>query len=293
MKIYEYANQWLQDHIIVVRQSTAENYAYAIKRFQHFFEDQELSELSKSNVAETFRKMSAQGLSRSSIYNVRQVFRAIYRSAQSQHLIDNNPFSNLPLPADAQTKLVDAYSLEEMHKLIMAAAQDTMGDSFVFMMMTGLRLHEVINLKWEDYNSERHIIYIRQSKTARGVAQIAISQLAEIILQRQPVYEHGYVFSNLHKQPLSKTSMRKLLYRLRELSGVTDATNHRCRHTFCTLMIEAGADAKTVSTLARHSSVAFTMQRYVTCNIDRQRKELGLLDNIFANVNQKRKNSIA
>lgn len=192
MKIYEYADQWLQDHSIVVRQSTSENYAYAVKRFRYFFEDRELEELSKSDVAAAFREMSANGLSRSSIYNVRQVFRAIYREAQERHLTDANPFADLPIPADAPSKLVDAYSIGEQEKLVEAAAKDPMGDCFIFLMLTGLRLNELINLRWADYNSENHTIFIRQSKTASGVAKIAISQLAEIIAQRQPIYPHGY-----------------------------------------------------------------------------------------------------
>ena len=78
---------------------------------------------------------------------------------------------------------------------------------------------------------------------------------------------------------ITMSSMKKLLKRIKAATGI-DVTNHKCRHTFCTRLVEAGADVKTVSTLARHSSVAFTMQRYVTSDLQRQRQSLSLLDRL-------------
>jgi integrase len=37
---------------------------------------------------------------------------------------------------------------------------------------------------------------------------------------------------------------------------------HECRHTFASYMIAAGVNAKALSTYMRHSSVAFTLDRY-------------------------------
>ncbi len=280
MKIYEFADKWLISRADYLRESTYINYAYAITRFKRFFPDAELTQLTPSDVASAFSIMAEQALSRSSIYNVRQVMRAVYNQAVEDDLIAKNPFRKAKIPVTAPQKRVVAYTPEEEKVIIQQASNDILGDPYIFLLLTGLRVSELINLEWSDYDPQTHCISIRKSKTKSGVATIAISHTAEALIGRQKkMPTHNRIFSNTKGNPLSISSMRKLLKRLKSVTHIDDVTNHKCRHTFCTRMIELGVDPKTVSSLARHSSVAFTMQQYVTSSIQMQRDGLELLDN--------------
>lgn len=279
MQVYELCDKWLSEREGFVRISTLQNYEYAIRRFKRYFEDTAIEKLSASDVASAFRKMADDNFSYSSIYNVRQVLRAIYRNAICNGLTASNPFNRAQIPLYASIKEVNSYTVDEQAAIIAAASEDVLGDCYIFMLLTGLRVSELMQLRWENYDRNKHTIRIAVSKTFHGVATIAISDKAEAIILRQEVQQHGYIFSNTRGNPLTMSSMKKLLKRIKAATGI-DVTNHKCRHTFCTRLVEAGADVKTVSTLARHSSVAFTMQRYVTSDLQRQRQSLSLLDRL-------------
>ena len=280
MKIYEFTDKWLLRKKGYVRDSTLINYLYAIKRFKKYFENSELTDISREIVLEKFLVMCKDGCSRSSIYNVRQVMGAVYGIAQEQGIVCCNPFKKAKIPEQAPEKIVEAYSLEEQSRLVKAASEDMLGDLYIFLILTGLRKSEFLNLKWGDYNKHCHTLNITKSKTRSGVRKIMLSPKAESILLRQPRYNHEYIFSTSKGNRASVTSLKKLCRRL-EMEVGFHVTCHRARHTFCTrLVCDAEADPKTVCSLSGHSSVAFLMQRYVTSDFKKQRQALSLLDEI-------------
>jgi integrase len=55
-------------------------------------------------------------------------------------------------------------------------------------------------------------------------------------------------------------------------------TLHECRHTYASLMIEAGVNAKALSTYMGHASIAITMDRYGHLMPGSEDQAAGLLD---------------
>ena len=54
--------------------------------------------------------------------------------------------------------------------------------------------------------------------------------------------------------------------------GIHNANFHLLRHTYATVCIESGFDAKTVSELLGHSNVNITLNRYVHSSLEMKRK---------------------
>lgn len=263
-----------------VRESSLMNYNYAIQRFKRYFDDTEIKNITRSRVSEQFLAMVNDGYSHSSIYNVRQIMSEVYDIAAEQNLVSVNPFKKVKIPEEASVKVVDAYTIEEQNRLIEAASEDMLGELYIFLMLTGLRKSEFVNLQWSDYNPKKHTIRIKKSKTVSGVRTIALSPKAEIIILRQARLPHGYIFSTSKGNRISVTSLKKLCRRLEKEVGF-NVTCHRARHTFCTRMVvDAKIDPKTVCSLSGHKSVAFLMQRYVTADLTRQRTALAALDKL-------------
>ena len=281
MDIYSYSDKWLQEREGYIRYSTFLNYSYAIRRFKKYFGNREISELERTEVSEQFLLMSNEGCSASAIYNVRQVMAAVYSAAVEEQLAVINPFKKIKIPPQAKKKVVEAYTLEEQAALIKAAKNDVLGEIYIFLLHTGLRKGEFINLRWEDYDAGKHTLSITKSKTDTGLRKVALSDTAEQILLSQRQYAHGFIFSTTQKRQISVTSLKKLCKRLSKEVGF-NVTCHRARHTFCTRMvIDAKIDPKTVCTLSGHKSVAFLMQRYVTSDYVKQKKALVVLDGIM------------
>jgi integrase len=63
-----------------------------------------------------------------------------------------------------------------------------------------------------------------------------------------------------------------------EAAGVEPITLHECRHTFASLMIAAGVNAKALSTYMGHSSITITLDRYGHLMPGNEDEAAGLLD---------------
>ncbi len=63
-----------------------------------------------------------------------------------------------------------------------------------------------------------------------------------------------------------------------EEAGLQRLTLHECRHTFASLMIAAGVDAKALSTYMGHANIAITLDRYGHLMPGNEAEAAGLLD---------------
>ncbi|MBA2579299.1 MAG: tyrosine-type recombinase/integrase, partial [Thermoleophilaceae bacterium] len=61
-------------------------------------------------------------------------------------------------------------------------------------------------------------------------------------------------------------------------AGLGSITLHECRHTFASLMIAAGVNAKALSTYMGHANIAITLDRYGHLMPGNEEEAAGLLD---------------
>ena len=120
--------------------------------------------------------------------------------------------------------------------------------AFLFGCLTGLRLSDILSLRYEDIEGRR--LTKKIIKTGKVEYMTLNSQAVELIGSGT-----GRIFPSLHRN--SKFS--KYLRRWAKAAGVSKAiTFHSSRHTFAVLMLSAGVDIYTLSRLLGHSSVTTT-----------------------------------
>jgi integrase len=68
----------------------------------------------------------------------------------------------------------------------------------------------------------------------------------------------------------------------REPSLLEQITPHACRHTFASLMIAAGVNAKALSTFMGHANISITLDRYGHLMPGSEAEAAGLLDAYLA-----------
>ncbi len=61
-------------------------------------------------------------------------------------------------------------------------------------------------------------------------------------------------------------------------AGLKRITMHECRHTYASLMIDAGVNAKALQTYMGHASISITMDRYGHLMPGNEEEAAGLLD---------------
>jgi integrase len=67
-------------------------------------------------------------------------------------------------------------------------------------------------------------------------------------------------------------------YAAGEAAGLARITLHECRHTYASLTIAAGVNAKALSTYMGHSSIQITYDRYGHLMPGNEKEAAGLLD---------------
>ena len=130
----------------------------------------------------------------------------------------------------------------------------------------GLRINEALHLKSRDIDSTRQVIVVRNGK-GRKDRQVPLSPrllqcLREYYKRERPRGE--YLFPGRSgDSALSKQAFAKVLGPTVRKAGIgKKVTAHVFRHSYCTHLIEAGADLRSVQVLMGHASIQSTA-RYV------------------------------
>lgn len=123
---------------------------------------------------------------------------------------------------------------------------------------TGLRISEIVNLKWTDLNNGKLTIYGKGSKTRI----ISINQPLESEI-RTLKGKSEYIFCSSSLKPLNRKNMDKLIKRLAKKANLEKKVScHWLRHSTASHALNNGASLHQVQTLLGHDSLN-TTARYL------------------------------
>jgi integrase len=198
----------------------------------------------------------------------------IFKRAARVYGLPRNPVAQVERPRLPRRAGIDVFSRDEVMALVRAAANEQDGTLYLTAAFTGLRLGELLGLRWEDVDFEADTIRVRRNWTAggegtpksgRGRAVPMIGDVAQALArlgQRErftgdqdlvfcdPLGRHlGYKsLSQRYKDALSRAELRQLRF-------------HDLRHTFGTHAIRH-ADPREVMEWMGHADLA-TTQKYL------------------------------
>jgi len=155
---------------------------------------------------------------------------------------------------------------------------------------SGLRISEVLGLKWEDIHFEEGLADVLRSVVhgSVGPCKTEVSQqpvpLDELTLEQlrswrtlsRYALESDWVFASpslFGRMPIwANASLRKVLQPAARKAGITKRVGwHTFRHTYSSLLAETGNDVKVVQELMRHAKVATTMEVYTHAGMEKKR----------------------
>ena len=136
----------------------------------------------------------------------------------------------------------------------------TFASALRLLSITGCRLSEILNLRWEDVNDDGSAICLVDAKT--GPRVVPLAGVAQTILGR--IERAGtYVFPAVGgDRPMTRKAFHRYWTRVKELSGLTGIRPHDLRHTAGTYAAQAGFNAFNVRDFLGHRSIAMSA-RYV------------------------------
>ncbi len=276
--LYELLDTWLLIYKLgLVKETTYRCYDYAIKKIKKCQQDVPLDLFGSVNFKSLLCQMMSDGLSKSTITKVHICIKSAFAIAVDSGTVAHNPAYKVAIPQNAPEKKIEALTVPQQKQVIDACHETMYGEYALFLICTGLRISEFINLRWDDYDQSNSCLKITQSKTEAGIRIIPLLRPAEIILTLQPRVSE-YIFLQKNGNQLTKSVMRRLYERLRRLTGIQEITNHVYRHTYATRAVEQHIEYTALAKILGHTSPAFTMQRYVTPDLEHLKKEVRRLD---------------
>ena len=199
---------------------------------------------------------------------------------------------------EPQPKIQPLARDEARHLVVVAEAQFPRWHPWVLLALrTGLRLGEQLALQWGDidFNGRRAQI---QRNLVRGVltspkshqrrfvdlsAELADTLLGWRRLQRARWLQKGqalppWVFPSLEGSALDERNVRHVFARMLQTAELRQIRIHDCRHTFASLLLQAGAPITYVSQQLGHADPSITFRVYAHYLPDGSQKDVDRLD---------------
>ena len=227
------------------------------------------------------------------INNILVPMRSVMRFALKAGLIDNNPMAMVEnLKVDKPD--IHPLSIDEVHQLL-DAVLPFYKDFFIVAFFTGMRFGEMSALKWKHVDFNHRVLMIRETrvrgeegrtKTPGSVRDIKMLEPVVEALRRQRVITMGrsdYVFLNQSGAPLLPDSVNYHIWKpALEKAGLTARSLYQTRHTFATLMLDAGELPGWVQKMMGHASLKMILERYYSYIKNYQRDDgVAFMENVY------------
>ena len=193
---------------------------------------------------------------------LRETTSAMFRYAIAQGYIDKNPVKETKKYPIADKGGVQYFTDDQLEKI-----WDTVDEFWVeplkFIVNTGLRSGEMVNLRWidVDLDGDRPNIKVTSSEeweTKTGKTRsIPLNSVALEIIERWQERDAKYVFISKQGQQINqRRPLGALQTALKKLGLKGDV--HKLRHTFASNLVMKGVDLYTVKELLGHADLAST-----------------------------------
>jgi integrase len=215
--------------------------------------------------------------------------RAVYRRAVDVGELAINPCSGLQMPTVTGRR--ERFATPSEAEALIAALPEADRAIWATAMYAGLRRGELMALRWSDVDLAAGVIRVERGWDMRE-GQIALKSNAGrrrvpiVAALRDHLIEHrlltdrdeGLVFGASPERPCNATALSRRADRAWKAAGLDRITLHECRHSFASLMIAAGVNAKALSDFMGHSTITITLDRYAHLLPGSEVEAAGLLD---------------
>jgi integrase len=258
-----------------------------------------LSDVRRNDLQDLADGLLADGLDPSTVHGALMPVRVIYRRAVKRGEIAVNPTTGLELPTP-EGKRERIAPPEEAAQLLAALAENDRA-LWATAFYSGLRRGEIMALRIEDvesasgrirversYDPKARVFKATKNRETRTVPVPAVLRSYLAAHKLRLAWSDGLFFGRATDLPFepscvwrrARTAWKAMNAERAKLSlePLEAIGLHECRHTYASLMIAAGVNAKALSTYMGHSSIQITLDRYGHLMPGNEDEAAGLLD---------------
>lgn len=248
---------------------TVTNYGVDLSQFVEYLEGQgvdDLDELEIAHIRGFIRSLSGYGFSAASVNRKLSAVKSLMKHLKKEGEVERDPSRRVRGPSVSE-KLPRAISVKEVFRMIDLAYDSDQGMRngalLEIMYGCGLRVAEVVSLRWEDIElEERWLKVMGKGSKERAVPFGSMAQKALMGLRAQSPMPEYFVFPGRRGGTLTVRTVHRVVVDAASRAGLSDVTPHSLRHSFATHLLEGGAPLRVVQELLGHENLT-TTQRYL------------------------------
>lgn len=228
------------------------------------------------------------GCSNRTALHAHRVLHTAFAHAVRWQLLSRNPCDSVQAPRPERFE-IPAIEPEQVRALFSAADSTPYGTLVNVAVLTGLRLSELLGLRWQDTNLESRTLFVRQTcqwhsrdgfmfrqpksyrsirpvsiapTTAERLRQHRVAQLEQRLAAGSVYQDNELVFSDAIGRPIHPSTLRLAWKRITRTAGLPRLRFHDLRHASATLMLQQGIHPKVVQERLGHSTINITLDTY-------------------------------
>ena len=278
------------------------------KDFKRFFEDDSgfadmrVRNIRPMDIIPFLREAIAKySLTAKAYSNLRTITYGIFKYSKEKGYITwsiSQTIGDMELPRKAFRKVIkedeeEVFNDDEVKKILkyLTSMPDILNLGIILMFCTGIRVGELVALKWCDFDGNsikirrteisykdsdgKNVYEIRDyPKTEAGVRTVFVpTEFSSIINRLKLLCENEeYVFWEKGKN-IKTLQIRKRLYLVCRETGVRKKSPHKLRKTFVSILLDNGIDRRLIQDVAGHAQISTSERNYHRNRKSDQRKE--------------------
>lgn len=288
----EFKDLYIEHISLYMQENTIKLYHMALKHFESLYK-LEMNRINTLHIQSCIDKMVVAGLSYGSIKTYKNRITSIFNSSVTKYnILSISPAINLEIKTQKEPSKKRALTDNDLKDLINKTQNMKYKVMFSLAGMCGLRLGEILGLKWDKIDFKNNTITIDiqwknlpnnsvgfgELKSANSYRTVPMPPLVrKLLLQWKSssitdIHNRVIIYKNVTGlTSLLKNYIKKIGY---------DLSIHELRHTYATALISNGVDFKTVAKLMGHD-IEQTMKTYSHVTDDMLNNATKLLSKIF------------
>jgi integrase len=284
-----YLDRWLNGPVKgSVKPSTFESYERMISNhIKPALGHRKLKNLAPDHVQYFYQSKLDAGLAPGTVRLMHGILHKALEQAVKWGIVPRN-VCKATTPPKPNPEEIHPLNAEQAKQFLEAARGNRLEALYVLAVTAGLRIGELLGLKWEDIDLDGEALHIRRTRsqakavptfttpkngkgrsirqTQRAVEALKSHKAAQNVerLKLGDLWENNdLVFCTTAGKPLDFRNVATASFKpLLEKAGLPNIRFHDLRHTCATLLLSRGHHPKLVQELLGHASVAMTLDRY-------------------------------
>lgn len=251
MNVFERHSDFLNNYLSV---RTTSSYARDLRDFHEFVNGVEPKNLKPEDFVKYRDKLIQNGMAPSTVCRKLASIKSFMKWLVREGDLSSDPSISLKLPRPSPLKPTEAFTDEEVKKLLAVPKSDFHQLILLMLLNTGIRRSELLNIEKSDVYTHGDHTFVRIKGKGGKTRDVPLNP--SVMVYFRP---HFTTLSSEIVFKLNPKTILRIVKRYAKAAGINkNVSPHSCRATLITKALEEGEVMMDVADLAGHSSVTTT-----------------------------------